>query len=53
MPAPAFMLRLILGEFAEVILTGQKILPAKLLAAGFEFLYPTIDQALEDLLGEG
>jgi uncharacterized protein (TIGR01777 family) len=53
MPAPAFMLRLVLGEFAEVILTGQKILPAKLLAAGFEFLYPAIDQALKDLLGEG
>jgi uncharacterized protein (TIGR01777 family) len=52
MPAPAFMLRLVLGEFAEVILTGQKILPQKLLAAGFQFLYPTIDQALEHLLGD-
>jgi uncharacterized protein (TIGR01777 family) len=53
MPAPAFMLRLMLGEFAEVVLTGQKILPQKLLAAGFEFLYPTIDQALQHLLAEG
>ncbi len=51
MPAPAFMMRLMLGEFAEVVLTGQKILPQKLLAAGFEFLYPTIDQALQHLLG--
>ena len=50
--APAFMMRLMLGEFAEVILTGQKILPSKLLAAGFEFLYPDIDQALENLLKE-
>jgi uncharacterized protein len=52
MPAPAFMMRLILGELADVVLSGQKILPQKLLAAGFEFLYPTIDQALQHLLGE-
>jgi|UniRef100_A0A7C3YZP3 hypothetical protein len=50
MPAPAFMVRLILGEFAEVVLTGQKVLPKKLLAAGFTYLYPTIDQALQQLL---
>ena len=52
MPAPAFMMRLMLGEFAEVVLTGQKILPERLLAAGFQFLYPTIDQALKHLLAE-
>jgi uncharacterized protein (TIGR01777 family) len=51
-PTPAFMLRLVLGEFAEVVLTGQKVLPQKLLAAGFQFLYPTIDQALTHLLKE-
>lgn len=53
LPAPAFMLRLILGEFAEVVLTGQKVLPQKLLAAGFNFDFPAIDGALENLLGEG
>jgi uncharacterized protein (TIGR01777 family) len=53
MPAPAFMMRLMLGEFAEAVLTGQKILPQKLMAAGFKFLYPTIDQALQHLLGDG
>jgi uncharacterized protein (TIGR01777 family) len=53
LPAPAFMLRMVLGEFAEVILTGQKVLPQKLLAAGFEFHFPTIDQALNHLLQEG
>lgn len=53
LPVPAFALRLVLGEFAEVALTGQKILPAKLLAAGFPFLFPTIDQALKHLLAEG
>jgi uncharacterized protein (TIGR01777 family) len=53
MPAPAFMIRLVLGEFGQVILEGQKVLPQKLLDAGFEFLFPTIDKALEDLLGGG
>jgi hypothetical protein len=53
LPAPAFMLHLALGEFADAILTGQKVLPSKLLAAGFQFHFPTIDQALQDLLAEG
>jgi uncharacterized protein (TIGR01777 family) len=53
LPAPAFMLHLALGEFADVILTGQKVLPQKLLAAGFQYHFPTLDQALEDLLAEG
>jgi uncharacterized protein (TIGR01777 family) len=53
MPAPAFMMRLILGEFAEVVLTGQKVLPQKLLNAGFQFRYPDIGQALADLVGQG
>jgi len=53
MKAPASLLRLVLGEFAGVVLEGQKVLPQRLLNAGFEFLYPTIDAALEDLLGKG
>jgi uncharacterized protein (TIGR01777 family) len=52
MPAPAFMIRLILGEFGQVVLEGQKVLPQKLLDAGFTYLYPAIDEALEDLLGQ-
>jgi uncharacterized protein (TIGR01777 family) len=51
MPAPAFLVRLFLGEFAEVVLSGQKVLPKRLLEAGFDFRFPDIDQALKDLLG--
>jgi uncharacterized protein len=51
MNAPAFMLRLVLGEFAETLLTGQKVLPRRLLDAGFTFHFPVIEQALRDLLG--
>jgi uncharacterized protein (TIGR01777 family) len=52
LPAPAFVVRLILGELADAVLSGQKVLPQKLTTAGFEFLYPTIDQALQNLVGE-
>ena len=53
MPAPEFMVRLALGEFADTLLTGQQVLPKRLLDAGFTFRFPTIDAALTDLLGQG
>jgi uncharacterized protein (TIGR01777 family) len=47
MPAPAFALRLALGEMADaLLLTGQRVLPAKARALGFGFRYETIDEAL-------
>ena len=46
-PAPAFALRLGLGEFAEVLLASQRAVPDKAQGAGFQFKYPTIDTALE------
>ena len=47
---PALALRLALGEFGSVLLEGQRVLPAKLLEHGFEFQYPQIEAALQDLL---
>jgi len=47
LPAPAFALRLALGEMAdEALLASSRVHPAKLLAAGFPFAHPTVDQAL-------
>lgn len=46
-PAPAFALRLGLGEFAEVLLASQRAVPDKAQGAGFQFKYPTIATALE------
>jgi len=48
LPAPAFALRLILGEMAEAVLTGQRVLPEKALARGFEFQFPTLEGALRE-----
>jgi hypothetical protein len=50
LPAPGFMLRLVLGEFGSILLEGQKVVPQKLLRAGFEFQYPEIAQALRQVV---
>jgi len=50
MPAPGFMIRLILGEFGSVLLKGQRVLPRRLLEAGFEFRYPDIEAALRNII---
>ena len=48
--APAFALRFMLGEMAEAaILNGQRVLPAKALALGYTFRYPSLDNALTAL----
>jgi len=50
MPAPGFMVKLILGEFGQVILEGQRVLPRVLLGKGFSFNFPDIRAALGNLL---
>ena len=47
---PAFALNVIVGEMAKMLLTGQRVFPKKLEEKGFTFEYPTIDEALEDLI---
>jgi len=52
MPAPAFALRLALGEMADaLLLTGQRVLPAAAQAHGFHFEYPTLGPALRAIYG--
>jgi uncharacterized protein (TIGR01777 family) len=46
---PAIGLRLALGEAADALLHLQRVIPAKALAAGYAFQFPTLRQALEDL----
>ena len=46
-PAPAFALRIALGEMAdEALLASARVAPARLLAAGFQFQHATIEEAL-------
>jgi uncharacterized protein len=50
MPAPAFALRIALGEMADaLLLTGQRVLPTKAEAHGFRFQYPTLEPALRSI----
>jgi uncharacterized protein len=49
-PAPAFAIRTLFGEMAEILLEGQMVLPESALAAGFEFRYPDLKPALGQLL---
>jgi uncharacterized protein (TIGR01777 family) len=48
-PVPAFLLRLGMGEMADVILTSARVSAQKLQSNGFEFKYPEIIPALKDL----
>jgi uncharacterized protein (TIGR01777 family) len=50
LPAPGFLLRTVLGEFGSILLEGQRVLPRKLLQAGFQFSYPEIDGALRQVI---
>ncbi len=47
---PGFILRTVLGEFANVVIKGQRVIPKRLMEAGFSFRFPTLQQALEDLI---
>ncbi|WP_370277786.1 TIGR01777 family oxidoreductase [Pontibacterium sp.] len=46
LPLPPFVVELMLGEGAELLLEGQRVYPQRLMQAGFEFKYPELDQAL-------
>jgi uncharacterized protein (TIGR01777 family) len=53
LPAPGFGVRTLFGEMGDtMLLGGQRVLPARLLDAGFEFTAPTIDVALARALAD-
>ena len=51
LPAPGFALRAALGGFGAALLASQRVVPGRLLEAGFAFRFPTLEAALEDLCG--
>ena len=46
-PVPGLALRLVLGEMAEMLLTGQRVIPAAAQKLGFQFRYPNLKEALQ------
>jgi hypothetical protein len=50
LPAPAVALKLALGEMSGLLLTGQRAIPARLQAEGFEFRFTDLEPALEDAI---
>jgi uncharacterized protein len=51
MSMPGFALRMLVGEAAEVVLTGQRVFPKAPQRLGYDFKYPTIDAALQQIVG--
>ncbi|HZI95439.1 MAG TPA: TIGR01777 family oxidoreductase [Patescibacteria group bacterium] len=54
MPAPAFALRLALGEMADaLLLSSARVVPGRLAEAGFAWKFPRLEAALGNLVGRG
>ncbi|MBG9587172.1 TIGR01777 family oxidoreductase [Cytobacillus firmus] len=49
LPTPGFALKIALGEMSTLVLEGQKVLPEKLQALGYDFLYPDLRSALRNI----
>ena len=50
MPMPGPLLRIVLGEFADFLLTGQRVVPRKLEQSGYRFRFPELEPALRELI---
>jgi len=53
LPVPAIALKLLYGDMAQIVTTGQRPLPARLEQLGYSFHYPELEPALRDVLGRG
>jgi uncharacterized protein len=47
---PAFVLKIIFGEMSKILLEGSRVSSDKIIAAGFKFSFPKLEDALHDLL---
>jgi uncharacterized protein (TIGR01777 family) len=53
LPVPGFALEALLGDAAQVVLEGQQVLPKRTLESGFEYKYPTVLPAVQQILTSG
>jgi NAD dependent epimerase/dehydratase family enzyme len=51
MPVPGFAMKLMLGEMADMITTGQRVIPQKAQELGYQFKYPHSQQAIRAIMG--
>lgn len=51
LPLPKPAMKLMFGEMSTVITTGQRVIPERLLEAGYRFRHPELEPALRELLG--
>lgn len=49
-PTPGFALKAAFGEMGQMLIDGQRVIPARAQGQGFQFLYPDIDSALSQIL---
>jgi uncharacterized protein len=50
-PVPGFAVRVLFGEMAEIVVTGQRAVPRRALELGYEFRHADLDEALRAALG--
>jgi uncharacterized protein len=50
LPVPSFAMKCVLGQKSALVLEGQHVKPQVLMINGFDFLFPTLESALKDLL---
>lgn len=50
LPVPEFVLRLALGDMADVLLSSQRVSPKKVRQAGFQFRFPDLEPALRNVI---
>jgi uncharacterized protein len=50
LPVPGFAMKLLLGEMADMITTGQRVIPKRAQDLGYQFKYPTSAQAIRQIL---
>jgi len=50
LPVPGFALEALLGDGAQVVLEGQRVLPTRTVESGFEYQYPSVHPALKEIL---
>jgi uncharacterized protein (TIGR01777 family) len=49
---PRFALKMMMGEMADLVLYGQRVVPKRLQESGYEFIYPEISQAFNSLVNK-